>query len=235
MERRNDESQEEQDEFNQSPSSDIDEESNELAELIGEEEARLIPPAARRVIAQRLITRFTSIGIAPTNPVHRHITSEHISTMLTHLDRDRERERTSQSADRKYQFLYFIIGLSAIIGLIIFFALRNDTSLLTTILISIATFLGGYGVGFRRIWRRREVGLGLLQYTCANHNLPHTQQSNIPRREHRVYRRFLAGPHLKGSRSLIYQHRHTAQGSCACAASGSKKNRVLRIINHVHH
>lgn len=139
-----------EDGLEQSSSSDIDEESKALAELIGEEEARLIPPNARRVIAQQIISRFTSVKIPPINPVLRRITSEHISTMLTNVDRDRERGHTSEASARKYQFLYFIIGVAVAIGLIIFFSIRGEREIMFTLIVALFSFAGGFGLGLHR-------------------------------------------------------------------------------------
>ena len=121
----------------------------DLAEVMGEEAFQQLPPEARGWMA-RFVSNVTSIGIAPTNPVHRRLTSEHVSTMLTHLDRDRERGHTSEASARKYQFLYFIIGVAVAIGLIIFFSLRGEREIMFTLIVALFSFAGGFGLGLHR-------------------------------------------------------------------------------------
>ena len=122
------------------------EEIDSLAEFGDEEAFQKLPPEARGWVA-RLVHNFTSIGIAPTNPIHRRLTSEHISTMLTHLDRDKEREHTSQASARRYQAMYFIVALIAIISLVVFFSLRGDRETLTALGLALLGFAGGFGLG----------------------------------------------------------------------------------------
>ena len=150
MERQEDAPIKDDEELDRSSSSDIDKESEALAELIGEEGARLIPPDARGIIAQRLITKFTSVRVPAINPVFRRITSEHISTMLANLDKDRERGHTSEASARKYQFLYFIIGIAVAFGLIIFFSLRDEREIMFTLIVALFSFAGGFGLGLHR-------------------------------------------------------------------------------------
>ena len=123
-----------------------DDEFDSLAEVMGEEAFQQLPPEARGWMA-RFVSNITSIGIAPTNPVHRRLTSEHVSTMFAHLDRDREREHSSQASSRRYQAMYFIIALVAIISLVVFFSLRDDRETLIALALALLGFAGGFGLG----------------------------------------------------------------------------------------
>ena len=145
-----DDYQEERDEARKSPStpsnSDANED-NELAQLIGEEDAKLIPPEVRENITRTLTTRYTSLQIPRINPVREQVTSEHISTALNNRERANEREHIENTSIRRYQFLYFLIGLLAAIALIVFFSLTDDRITLTTVIVTLVGFVGGFGVG----------------------------------------------------------------------------------------
>ena len=129
------------------------EEDNDLSEFMDDESFQQLPPEARGWMS-RFVSNFTSIGITPTNPVHRRLTSEHVSTMLTHLDKDREREYNSQVSERRYQAMYFIVALTAIISLVVFFSVTGDRETLIALGLSLLGFAGGFGLG-RTTGRRK--------------------------------------------------------------------------------
>lgn len=141
---------EERDEARNSPSTPSnsgDSEDDTLAQLIGKEEANLIPPEVREDITRTLTTRYTSVQIPRINPVREQVTSEHISTALNNRERANEREHNEKTSIRRYQFLYFLIGLLAAIALIVFFSLTGDRITLTTVIVTLVGFVGGFGVG----------------------------------------------------------------------------------------
>ncbi len=150
MERQDNDSQEEYQ--GQEPSSTDPNEGTEvdaLAELIGEETYEHVPPESRSRIT-RSISIFTSIGGDRFSPLFRSLTPEHISKILENSERSGEREHDSQASARRYQFLYFLIGLIAAIGLIVFFSLTDDRVTLTTVIVAILGFVGGFGLGLNR-------------------------------------------------------------------------------------
>ena len=129
-----------------SPNPDEGAEVDALVELIGEETFEHVPPESRGRIT-RSISIFTSIGGERFNPLFRRLSPEHISAMLESSERNAEREHSSQASARRYQFLYFLIGLLAAVGLIVFFSLTDDKVTLTTVIVAILGFVGGFGVG----------------------------------------------------------------------------------------
>lgn len=80
----------------------------------------------------------------------QRITSEHITSIIAGRESSNEREHESQASTRRYQFLYFLIGLIAAIGLIVFFSLTDDGVNLTIVIVAILSFVGGFGLGLNR-------------------------------------------------------------------------------------
>lgn len=129
-------------------------EDDALAELVGDEGVSLgsSGPAKRNLVAN-FITRFTSVSVPRSNPLHQRITSEHIGQIIDKSERDSERAHTSEASERRYRFLYFLIGLVAAIALLVFFSVTNEREMLTNVLIALLGFAGGFGLG--RTTRRR--------------------------------------------------------------------------------
>ena len=124
------------------------EDDDALAGLVGEKgislEAR--GPASRDFITN-LVARITSVSGPRPNPLHQRVTSEHIGQIIDKSERDSERAHTSGASERRYRFLYFLIGLIAAIGLLVFFSATNDREMLTTVLVALLGFAGGFGLG----------------------------------------------------------------------------------------
>ena len=117
-----------------------------IAEIIGGENFEQVPPGSRGRIS-RSVNIFTSIGGDRFNPLLHRIKPEHISASIANRERSSEREHQTQSSVRRYQFLYFLIGLIAAIGLIVFFSLTDDRVTLTTVIVAVLGFAAGFGVG----------------------------------------------------------------------------------------
>ena len=117
-----------------------------IDEVSGTDTAENLRPEARQEFEQ-FVANVTSVGITGFNPILRAITPEHISKMLDNRDRSDERAHTSDGSDRRYRFLYFLIGLIAAIGLLVFFSATNDREMLTTVLVALLGFAGGFGLG----------------------------------------------------------------------------------------
>lgn len=126
-------------------------EDDALGELVGEEGISLEARSpANRNLAANFIARFTSVSVPRSNPLHQRITSEHILKMLDNRDRSDERAHTSEASERRYRFLYFLIGLVAAIALLVFFSVTNEREMLTNVLIALLGFVGGFGLGRAR-------------------------------------------------------------------------------------
>lgn len=129
-------------------------EDDSLAELIDGEGISLEShDSANGDVVANFIARFTSISIPRPNPIQQRVTSEHIGQLIANSERDSERAHTSEASERRYRFLYFVIGLIAAIGLLVFFSVTNDREMLTTVLVALLGFAGGFGLG--RTTRRR--------------------------------------------------------------------------------
>ncbi len=83
------------------------------------------------------------------HPVFERITSEHISQSITKLDDQNIREYAADASRRRYQFIYFFIGLLAVVGLAIFFTLTDNKDILIPLVTAIAGFAGGFALGLR--------------------------------------------------------------------------------------
>lgn len=131
---------------------DVDDESAMIAEVLGADTAENLRPEARNQLA-RMFSGISSVGITGFNPILRILTSEHILKILDNRDRSDERAHTSEASERRYRFLYFLIGLVAAIALLVFFSVTNEREMLTNVLIALLGFAGGFGLG--RTTRRR--------------------------------------------------------------------------------
>ena len=107
-----------------------------VAELIGGEAFEQVSDESKGRIGD-FVSFFTSIGSDRFNPLLHHIRPEHISASIANRERSSEREHQAQSSVRRYQFLYFLIGLIAAIGLIVFFSLTDDRVTLTTVIVAV--------------------------------------------------------------------------------------------------
>ena len=126
-------------------------EDDALAELVGEEGISLEARSpTNRNLAANFIARFTSVSVPRPNPLHQRVTSEHIGQIIAKSERDSERAHTSEASERRYRFLYFVIGLIAAIALLVFFSVTNNREMLTNVLIALLGFVGGFGLGRTR-------------------------------------------------------------------------------------
>ena len=133
---------------------DEDDESAMIAEVLGTDAAEDLRPEARQQIA-RFFTSITSVGITGFNPILRTITPEHLSKMLDNRERSDERAHASEASERRYRFLYFLIGLPVVVALLVFFTMRGDIAILINVIVALMSFLGGFGIGSRGGGRRR--------------------------------------------------------------------------------
>ena len=101
-----------------------------------------------RSIFTRTISSFAAQFIAPVvNPIFEKFTSDHISTIIDNAENERIRESEADKSRRKYQFAYFLIGLFAFIGLIVFFTLTDNGELIVPLITGALGFFGGLAAG----------------------------------------------------------------------------------------
>ena len=108
-----------------------------------------LPPEARREVirAFSMMTGFTGPVV---NPALNRITSEHINKIIDYTEADSRRESESESSIRKYAFAYFALELCALLALILFFGVREQWAVISSIITGILGFGGGFGLGISR-------------------------------------------------------------------------------------
>jgi hypothetical protein len=84
------------------------------------------------------------------NPIIDKVTSEHISKTIDNAEAENKRESEAGYSIRRYTFLYFVVGLSAVLALIIFFGVREQWAVISSIVTGILGFGGGFGLGRSR-------------------------------------------------------------------------------------
>ena len=104
-------------------------------------------PAEHRSTFVRSISSFAQFVAPAINPVFEKFTSAHISTIIENAENERVRENQADKSRRQYQFAYFLIGLLAIIGLVVFFTLTDNRDLIAAIITGAMGFLGGLAAG----------------------------------------------------------------------------------------
>lgn len=106
-----------------------------------------IVPSNRRAPFSRAFNSVTQIIAPAVNPIAEKINADHIFTMLANAENKRIREDEADKSRRLYQFAYFLIGLLAIIGLVVFFTLTDNRDLIAAIITGALGFLGGLAAG----------------------------------------------------------------------------------------
>ena len=80
-----------------------------------------------------------------SNPISDKITTEHITQLITKSDDEDKRDRQERKGQQNYNLLLLVISLVFLGFLIVF--LKDDKELLTKIILTIISFLGGFGLG----------------------------------------------------------------------------------------
>ena len=76
------------------------------------------------------------------------INSSHIDKIIDSVGADNRRKYQFAVGQRKFNFALIFVMIIVIVGLMVFFALRNESELLKQILIGIALIIGGVGGGY---------------------------------------------------------------------------------------
>ena len=130
------------------PSADRDEQNDDLGDDSGASSDVLgMVPRNRRAPFSRAFNSITQIVAPAVNPALEKITSAHFSKMLDNAENERIRESDADKSRRRYQFAYFLIGLSAVIGSVVFFTLTDNRDLIAPIVTGALGFLGGLAAG----------------------------------------------------------------------------------------
>ena len=100
-----------------------------------------------RSIITRAFSSITQVGGPVFNPVLRRITSEHITQIIHNSEAQSNRDAEADKANRRYQFAYFVLGLTALIFLLVFFTIREQYNVLAAVITGAMGFGSGFGVG----------------------------------------------------------------------------------------
>ena len=111
-----------------------------------------MPPEVRRSIT-RTSASLTSFAGPASDPVLSRVTSEHITQLITNSESQSSRDADAEKSNRRYQFLYFILALAALLFLLVFFTIREQYDLLTAVVTGAMGFGGGFGIGRLTGWR----------------------------------------------------------------------------------
>ena len=78
-------------------------------------------PSGDRPAAIRTSSSVTQLTAPVLNPIFRRVTSEHLSQVIANAEQHSIRQHDAGKSRRRYQFAYFLLGIGATIGLIVFF------------------------------------------------------------------------------------------------------------------
>ena len=118
---------------------------SEQQEDAEQEMLRDLPPEARKVVSQLLVS---SRSISPVqHPLFDKLSEGHITTILELSGKDDERTFEYSKADRRYRMAYTVIGLIAL-GLLTFYMVPADTELYKQVLQLLIAAGGGFGAGY---------------------------------------------------------------------------------------
>lgn len=150
-------------ENNQTPNGERDEDDASLVPASSDEGGRIevddsdssapsemldkIPAGQRSTFVRSISSSFAQFIAPAINPIFEKVTSAHISTIIENAENERVRENEADKSRRLYQFAYFLIGLLAIIGLVVFFTLTDNRDLIAAIITGALGFLGGLAAG----------------------------------------------------------------------------------------
>lgn len=124
------------------------ESSSDTDDIIPDEVLDAIPKEDRGKVASIIKQTMVSGVMRRSNPIADKITSEHISQIISRSDDQDKRDRSEKKGERNYNLILIILGLVFIGFLIVF--LQSNEDLLIKIVISIISFIGGFGFGQSR-------------------------------------------------------------------------------------
>lgn len=80
------------------------------------------------------------------NPLLEKFNEEHIHKILEYSEAESRRNDQQTYSGRKFTFAFFLSGLIAIIGILLFLVWRYERDLAVQVFIAVGAFGGGYGV-----------------------------------------------------------------------------------------
>ncbi len=95
----------------------------------------------------RSFASMTQFATSAFSPVLQRITSDHITQIINNVEAQSNRESESEKASRRYQLVYFIVTLAALLFLLVFFTVRERFDILTSVITGIAGLGAGFGIG----------------------------------------------------------------------------------------
>lgn len=117
--------------------------------MIPDEILESIPVEERGKVVSIFKQSMISGIMRRSNPIADKITPEHISKLIENSDEQDKRDRVERKGQQNYTLFLLITSLIFLGFLIVF--LKNEQELLVKILLSIISFLGGFGLGKSRI------------------------------------------------------------------------------------
>ena len=81
------------------------------------------------------------------NPIVHRVTSDHITQVINNTEAQSSRDAEAAKSNRRYQFVYFIVALAALLFLLVFFTVREQYELLAAVVTGAMGFGSGFGVG----------------------------------------------------------------------------------------
>ena len=100
-----------------------------------------VGPEEQQVLGKYVRSQLTAhISGTMPNPIVEKIESGHITQILTNV-------YEASTSERRYTFAYVLLFLVTIVGLSLFFAIREQYDIVIGIVSLAAGFSGGYGLG----------------------------------------------------------------------------------------
>ena len=105
-----------------------------------------MPPEMRSEVT-RAVSSITQVAAPIFNPVLQRVTSDHLTQIINNVDTQSDREAEAEKSNRRYQFAYFFVAIVVILGLLVFFAIREQYNVLIPVVTGITGLGSGFGIG----------------------------------------------------------------------------------------
>ncbi len=122
-----------------------DQDESSVGDSQTEEFFESIPEQDRGKVFNIIEEKFFSGFMQRSNSFADKLTPEHIGKVIDHADERDKRDREDSDKQKSFHMKILVIGLLFLGGIIWF--LHADKDLLLTIFTSVASFVGGYGLG----------------------------------------------------------------------------------------
>ena len=105
-----------------------------------------MPPEIRSEVV-RAFSSITQVAAPILNPVLQRVTSDHLTQIINNVDTQSDRDAEAEKSNRRYQFAYFFVTIVVILGLLVFFAIREQYNVLIPVVTGITGLGSGFGIG----------------------------------------------------------------------------------------